>query len=63
MRYRREDGKTGFMHTLNASGLATSRVFPAILEQYQQADGSVLIPEVLRPWMDGKERIEAPAKA
>lgn len=63
MRYRREDGKLGFMHTLNASGLATSRVFPAILEQYQQADGSIFIPEVLRPWMDGKDRIEAQIKA
>lgn len=60
MRYRQEDGKLAFMHTLNASGLATSRVFPAILEQYQQADGSVIIPEVLRPWMGGAERIEAP---
>ena len=59
MRYRRADGKTAFMHTLNASGLATSRVFPAILEQFQQADGSVLIPEVLRPWLDGAERITA----
>lgn len=59
MKYRREaDRKVEFMHTLNASGLATSRVFPAILEQYQQADGSVLIPEVLRPFMNGQEKIE-----
>lgn len=49
MRFRREDtGKTEFVHTLNASGLATSRLFPAILEQFQQADGSVVVPEVLR---------------
>lgn len=48
-------GKTRFVHTLNASGLATSRVFPAILEQFQQADGSVIIPPVLRPWMGGLE--------
>ena len=41
------------MHTLNGSGLATSRVFPAILEQYQQEDGSVVVPEVLRPYMGG----------
>ena len=41
------------MHTLNGSGLATSRVFPAILEQYQQEDGSVIVPEVLRPYMGG----------
>ena len=44
-------GKTRYVHTLNASGLATSRIFPAILEQFQQADGSVVIPEVLRPFM------------
>lgn len=53
MRYRGEDGKLHYMHTLNGSGLATSRVFPAILEQYQQEDGSVVIPEVLRPYMGG----------
>ncbi len=54
MRYRdKATGKTRFMHTLNASGLATSRVFPAILEQYQQEDGSVLVPEVLQPFMGG----------
>ena len=56
MRYRdKATGKTKYMHTLNASGLATSRIFPAILEQYQQEDGSVIIPEVLRPWMGGLE--------
>ena len=48
-------GKTRYVHTLNASGLATSRIFPAILEQFQQADGSVKIPEVLRPFMGGLE--------
>ena len=54
MRYRdKATGKTRYMHTLNASGLATSRVFPAILEQYQQEDGSVLVPEVLQPFMGG----------
>ena len=54
MRYRdKTTGKTRYMHTLNASGLATSRVFPAILEQYQQEDGSVLVPEVLQPFMGG----------
>ena len=53
-RYRdKESGKTRFVHTLNASGLATSRIFPAILEQYQQADGSVKVPEVLVPFMGG----------
>ncbi len=45
--------KTEYVHTLNASGLATSRIFPALLEQFQQEDGSVIIPEVLRPWMGG----------
>ena len=49
IRYRGADGKLAFVHTLNASGLATSRVFPAIVEQYQNADGSVTVPEVLRP--------------
>lgn len=49
------DGKKKYVHTLNASGLATSRVFPALLEQNQQADGSVVIPEVLRKYMGGLE--------
>ncbi len=54
IRYRdKETGKTRYCHTLNASGLATSRIFPALLEQYQQADGSVLVPEVLQPFMGG----------
>lgn len=58
MRFRRQSsGKTEFVHTLNASGLATSRILPAIVEHYQQADGSVIIPEVLRPWMGGQERL------
>ena len=53
-RYRdKVTGKTRYVHTLNASGLATSRIFPAILEQFQQEDGSVLIPEVLQPFMGG----------
>ncbi len=57
IRYRGEDGKTHLAHTLNASGLATSRVMPAIVEQYQNADGSVTVPEVLRPYMGGIEVI------
>lgn len=52
-----KDGKKVFAHTLNGSGLATSRVLPAIMENYQQADGSVVIPEVLRPYMGGLDRI------
>ena len=58
IRYRGEDKKLHFAHTLNASGLATSRVIPAIVEQYQNADGSVTVPEVLRKYL-GIERIEA----
>lgn len=51
VKYRDDDGKLQFVHTLNASGLATSRVLPAIVEQYQNEDGSVTVPEVLRPYM------------
>lgn len=58
IRYRPADGsKIAYVHCLNGSGLATSRIFPAILEQYQEADGTVTIPEVLRPYMGGKERL------
>lgn len=46
-----ETGKTRFVHTLNASGLATSRIFPAILEQFQHEDGSVKVPDVLKKWL------------
>ena len=46
-------------HTLNGSGLAVGRTLIAVLENYQQADGSVVIPEALRPFMDGEEVIEA----
>ena len=57
IRYRPEGGKkTEFVHTLNGSGLAIGRTWVAIVENYQQADGSVVIPEVLRPYM-GAERI------
>ena len=57
MRYRKADKKLEYMHTLNASGLATSRVFPALLEQNQNADGSVTIPKVLRKYMGGLEKL------
>ena len=50
-----ENGKTKYCHTLNGSGLATSRVFPAILEQFQQADGSVVVPVPLRKYLGGIE--------
>ena len=58
IRYRRTDGKIDFVHTLNGSGLATSRIFPAIVEQNQRADGSVVVPEVLRKYLGGLEVIE-----
>ncbi len=51
-------GKPAFLHTLNGSGLATSRVFPALIEQYQNADGSITVPEVLRPFMGGQSVIK-----
>jgi seryl-tRNA synthetase len=51
IRFRGKDGKIQYVNTLNASGLATSRVLPAIVEQYQNADGSVTVPEVLRKYM------------
>ena len=52
-------GKSEYVHTLNGSGLAVGRTWLAVLENYQQADGSVLIPEVLKPYMGGLERIVA----
>lgn len=61
IRFRREPGaKPEYVHTLNGSGLAIGRTVAALLENYQQADGSVIIPEVLRPYMGGKEKIELP---
>ena len=59
IRFRREaTGKPEFLHTLNGSGLATSRIFPALVEQNQRADGSIVIPEVLRKYLGGMEVIE-----
>ena len=58
IRYRRADGKIDFIHTLNGSGLATSRIFPAMVEQNQRADGSIVVPEVLRKYLGGLEVIE-----
>ena len=59
IRFRRaETKKIEYVHTLNGSGLATSRLMPAIVEQFQQEDGSVIIPEVLRPYMGGREVLE-----
>ncbi|WP_027869521.1 serine--tRNA ligase [Eubacterium sp. AB3007] len=60
IRFRRESGgKPEFVHTLNGSGLAVGRTTAAVLENFQQADGSVVIPEVLRSYMGGVEKIEA----
>jgi seryl-tRNA synthetase len=58
LRYKTEDGKNVFCHTLNNTVIASPRVLIPILELYQNADGTVTIPEVLRPYMGGKERIE-----
>ena len=61
IRYRPgSKGKLDYVHTLNGSGLAVGRTLVAILENFQQSDGSVVIPEVLRPYMGGLERIVAP---
>lgn len=53
IRFKREDGKLDFVHTLNGSGLATSRLMVALLENNQREDGSIVIPPVLRPYLDG----------
>ena len=59
IRYRRGGkGKTGLVHTLNGSGLAVGRTLVAILENYQQEDGSVIIPEALRCYLNGREKID-----
>ena len=58
MRFRREEnGKIELLHTLNGSGLATSRILPAVVEQNQLADGSIVVPEVLRKYLGGVEII------
>jgi len=58
IRFRRKEGKKiEFLHTLNGSGLALARVVVAILENYQQEDGTVLIPKILKPYLNGQERI------
>jgi seryl-tRNA synthetase len=60
IRYRTADKKTGFVHTLNGSALPIGRTLVAILENFQQADGSLRIPTVLQPYMKGLTRISAP---
>ena len=58
-RFKNAQGKNEFVHTLNGSGLAVGRTLVAVLENYQNADGSVTIPDALRPYMGGIERLEA----
>jgi seryl-tRNA synthetase len=62
IRFKDADGKNRFVHTLNGSALALPRVLIAVIESGQRADGSVVLPEVLRPYMGGLERLERPAK-
>ena len=57
IRFRDADGKVKFLHTLNGSGLATPRTYIAILENYQQPDGSIVIPDVLKPYMMGIDKL------
>ena len=57
IKYRDEKGKTRFVHTLNGSGLGLPRTLIAVMENYQQADGSIVVPDVLRPWMGGVDVI------
>ncbi|WP_300339685.1 serine--tRNA ligase [Accumulibacter sp.] len=59
-RYRNECGRTALLHTLNGSGLAVGRTLVAIMENFQNADGSITVPAVLRPYLGGLERIDTP---
>ena len=61
-RFKDEEGRTRYVHTLNGSGLAVGRTLVAVLENYQNADGSVTVPEVLRPYMGGVEVLRPEAK-
>ena len=60
LRYRPAGGKAEYLHTLNGSGLAVGRTLIALLENYQEADGSVVVPEALRPYLDGQDRLTPP---
>ena len=62
-RFKNAQGKTELVHTLNGSGLAVGRTLVAVLENYQQADGSVVVPDVLRPYMGGLDRLQPAAAA
>ncbi len=61
IKYRTAEGKKGYVHTLNGSGLGLPRTLIAVLENYQQPDGSIVVPQVLRPWMGGQEIIQPEA--
>ena len=61
IRFRSKQGKVHFVHTLNGSGVALARTVICLLEHYQEADGSVTIPEALRPYLDGQERLKPPS--
>jgi seryl-tRNA synthetase len=58
-RYRNEQGRPELVHTLNGSGLAVGRTLVAVLENHQQADGSIAIPQALRPWLGGLDVLRA----
>ncbi|MBM3890621.1 MAG: serine--tRNA ligase, partial [Verrucomicrobia bacterium] len=58
VRFKDKDGKTKFVHLLNGSGTALARLYVALLETYQQADGSLLLPEILAPYLGGMRKIE-----
>ena len=58
LRYKDEKGKTQFAHTLNNTAIASPRVLIPLLECYQNKDGSITIPEALRPYMNGRTKIE-----
>ena len=57
LRYKTATGENRFPHVLNGSGTALARLFVALVETYQQADGSIIVPDVLRPYMGGLEVI------
>jgi seryl-tRNA synthetase len=58
IKFRGKDNKTQYVHTLNGSGLATSRLLPAIIENFQTKEGEIIVPEALRPYMGGVERVK-----
>ena len=58
IKYKDENGKKNYVHTLNGSGLGMPRTLIGLMETFQQADGSIRVPEVLKPWMGGLEVIE-----